>query len=65
MGLIRELDRLPPPVFLFSGVSWVLAVWVTVDVEALLVVAVRPGDDVGSAQQRRVGDTRNGHRPFQ
>jgi len=27
-----------------------------VDVEALLVVAVRPGDDMGGAQQRRIGD---------
>ena len=26
------------------------------DVETLLVVAVRSGDDVGSAQQRRIGD---------
>ena len=26
------------------------------DVEALLVVAVRPGDDMGGAQQRRIGD---------
>ena len=26
------------------------------DVEALLVVAVRPGDDMGGAQQRGIGD---------
>jgi hypothetical protein len=31
-----------------------------VDIEALLVIAVRPGDDVGSAQQRRVGDAGQG-----
>jgi hypothetical protein len=27
-----------------------------VDVEALLVFAIRPGDNVGGPQQRRIGD---------